>query len=229
MAFVLGLVALGVALWFLIQLKKKDTAACAEVLGLKPAPARTERGITPEGFKFSQTTMLEGRIDGRAATLWSRTLARTTGSKRSGRRSMFTVLDLTLRRPARVPLRIQPVGVLGALEEMLTAPDNRAARVAMDARFDEAYTVYSASATDAIVALTPALRESLLEFRARVAGPLPSNVAGHLASGLVLGTFYLDGAFVRYAVYGSPTKATAEHVKAAVPIMIALARAAGGE
>ena len=51
--------------------------------------------------------------------------------------------------------------------------------------------------------------------------------AGKLASAFVLGTFHIDGAAARYDLFGSPAKATAEHAKAAAPVLLELAAAAG--
>ena len=225
MAFVFGLVALGVALWFLVRLKRKDTADCAAVLGLPPAPAATTRGTTPEGFEFSETSVLSGTLLGRRAVLLERFVRHPAISARRRKGSHFTVLELTLERPVRVPIRLQPTGVLGALEALVKA--DTADSVSTDPEFDAAYTVYAADASAVAVLLDPDLRQHILAFRSEAAGELPDSVPGRLSSGLVLGTFHVEGATARYVLFGSPTKATAQQLKAAAPLLLAIATRAG--
>ncbi|MGE0448197.1 MAG: hypothetical protein AB7Q29_01295 [Vicinamibacterales bacterium] len=224
MTFILGLLAFGAALWFLVRLKRQDTQRCREILALEPAPSQTMRGTTPEGFSFSQTAILQGVMLGHAATLWARTVRHPLAAKRRRTGSQFTVLELALTRPARFALRIQPAGLLETLEWASRGPADD--RVPIESAFDEAYVVYTSSPADAKAVLTPAVRASLLEFRSRVGGNLPSTTAGRLSSALVLGTFDIEGSNARYALFGSPTAATAEQVKAAAPVLTQLAAAA---
>lgn len=227
MAFVLGMVAIGAVLWWLARLKRRDIADCRAVLAFDPAPPSSSlHGTTPEGFACVEHTLLRGVMFGRPATLSDRTVRFPKGAKYRRGGSQFTVLAVALAAPAHVSLRLQPAGILGGLEAALRAPADSPDVVAIDPAFDAAYTVYADTPADARTVLTPDMREKFLAFRTRVAGPLPANVAGRLASGLVLGTFHVDGSTARYVVFGSPTKQTAEHVKAAAPLLLELADAA---
>ncbi len=226
MAFLVGLVLLGAALWWLFRLKQRDLRECREVLGLAPASgAPVERGTTPEGFAYVQRAELRGTLLGRPATLAQRDVRYPRGSQYRRRGSAFTVLELALDRPARASLRIQPAGVLGVVEALVRGEPTD--RVAIDPDFDAAYLVYSDAPTAVLTVLTPAMRERLMAFRAQTAPGLATSTAAKLASGFVLGTFHVDGATARYLAFGTPAKATAEHVKAAAPVLLELAVAAG--
>jgi hypothetical protein len=134
---------------------------------------------------------------------------------------------LTLPRAVRTSLRLQPAGMLGALESWVQGPPTD--RVSIDPAFDEAYAVHASSADEARAILSPSVRSQVLDFRRRIAGDLPPSVAGQLTSGLLLGTFHLEGTTARYALFGSPTRAVAEHLKSAGPVLLALAAAAGAD
>lgn len=235
MAFVLALLVFAAAIWFLRRLKQRDVADCAAVLGLPPAgDHRSSRGTTPEGFAFYQRAVLDGSLLGRPAALWSRTVRHPRRARsRRHRGGEFTILELTLERPVRTAIRLQPAGVLSTLEGWIQGEASDL--VAIEPRFDAAYVTHAGSATAALLVLTPPLREKILAFRAQVPGapPRPADGAlaagaGALASGLVLGTFHLHDTTAAYALHGSPTKATAAHVRAAAPLLLELAAAAGG-
>jgi len=226
MAFVVGLVAMAAAVWWLMRLKRRDVDDCRAVLGLPPAPRSTERGTTPEGFAYTQVGVLEGTLLGRPARLLERAIRHPRTSKRRRTGSQMTVLELTLERPVRVPVRIQPSGLLVELEAFTRGAAGD--RVPIEPGFDAAYVVYAQRPAEALLLLSPAVRECLLAFRSSVAGNLPPTMAGQLASGLMLGTFSIEGTTASYAAFGSPTRATAEHVAKAAPLLLDLATAAGG-
>lgn len=227
MGFVIGLLIFGAALWLLFQLKARDLANCRAVLDLAAADGRSSRGTTPEGFAFYQRAALQGTLLGQPATLWSRTVRHPKYGTHGRRSSQFTVLEFALPRPVRAPLRLQPTGVLGVLEALLQVPRDEVTPI--DPAFDAAYVVHAPRDSGVLLMLGPAIRERLLAFRSEMAGNLPSSPAGKLASGLVLGTFDLRDSTASYALFGSPTKATAEHIKAAAPLLLELAAASGGE
>lgn len=226
MAFLVGLVAIGAAWWWLWHLKQRDLAECRAVLGLEPvASGETTRGTTPEGFAFSQTALLRGVLLGRPATLWARTVRHPAGAKYRRRGSQFTVLELGLDAPVRCPLRVQPAGLLTGLEAVMHGP--AADRVPIDEAFDASYVVYAPRAAEARLLFTAERCQQLLAFRASVGGTPAATMPGRLASGLLLGTFEIDGAAARYVLFGSPMKATAQHVNIAAPVLLDLAAAAG--
>jgi hypothetical protein len=229
MGFVVGLILFGVALWFLFRLKQQDLANCQQVLGLAPA-AKTavERGTTPEGFAFVDQLVLQGTMHGLPASLTHRTVRSPIAPKMQRKGSSFTVLSFTLARPARINLRIQPAGMLEGLESVVRGgATDRVARTG-DATFDNAFVIYSDSPAAALDVLTPALRERLLTFRTEASGGILTDATpGKLASAFILGTFHIEGATASCLAFGSPTKATAEHVKAAAPLLLELITAAG--
>ena len=225
MAFVLALALFGVVLWFLYRQKQDDLARCREILGLDPAPSGRTSGTTAEGFAYAQSVVAAGQVHGRPATLFERTVRSPHAPKTTRHRGgQFTVFEVGLPSSVRVPLRLQPAGVLGALERFSRGAADDRVPIAPD--FDAAYVTYSSDPDGARAVLTPALREQVLAFRTAVAGPLSASIAGKMASGLVLGTFQVDGTTASYAIAGSPTKAIAEHVSTAVPVLLGIAAAA---
>ncbi|MCP5467491.1 MAG: hypothetical protein H7A17_07655 [Sinobacteraceae bacterium] len=228
MGFVIGLLAFGAALWLLYWVKQRDLTHCREVLGLTQiSSAVQERGSTPEGFAFVDYAVLQGSMLGRSARLVHRMVRSPLAPRRQRYGSNFTVLVLTLEHPVSASLRLQPAGMLGVVETLVRGAVTD--RVPIDTTFDQAYSVYSdhPAAAMAILAMQP-LRERLLAFRSRMAGDMPNSVAAKMASGLVLGSFHVEGKVARYLAFGSPTKATAEQLATAAPILLDLATAAGG-
>lgn len=221
MAFLLGLVLFAAAIWFLYRLKARDVADCAAALALAPGDGRSTRGTTPEGFRYYQRAVLQGTMLDCPATLWSRSVRHPRLGTHRNRGAEFTVLELTLARPARAPIRLQPAGLLGTLESWMQGPPLDV--VSIDETFDGAYVVHAAHAADARAILSAPMRARLLAFRSQVAGTLPSTTAGRLSSGLMLGTFFVEGTTAAYAIFGSPTRAVAEHVKVAAPLLLDLA------
>lgn len=225
MAFVIGVVVFAAVIWWLSRVKQRDIAACAAILGLEPVKASPSRGQTPEGFAYFQRAVLQGTLLGRPATLLSRIVRHPRTARRQRYGSEFTVLECALARPARVSLRLQPAGVLESLEHAVrgTVGD----RVFFDDTFDAAYAVYASDAAGAKAVLTEERRLAMLTLRTQIAGGVSASAAGYLASALVLGTFHVEGNTARYSAFGSPTRATAEHVKTAAPLLLDLADAAG--
>lgn len=226
MGFVVGMLLFAAALWYLYHLKQQDLANCQQVLGLTPVKGATvERGTTPEGFAFIDQVVMQGVMHGLPATLVHRTVRSPIAPKMQKKGSSFTVLSFALARPARVSLRIQPAGMLTGVESLTRGPEASAAdRIAIDEEFDRAFVVYSDKPSEVLTVLTPPLRDSLLNFRTQLAGTSPDSVAAKLASPFLVGTFHIEGTTARYLAYGSPTKATAEHVKSAAPVLLELAQ-----
>lgn len=223
MGVVVGLLLFVVALWWLRRLKQRDLAEVCAVLGLEPAPFQSTRGTSPEGFACVDHRLLHGTVSGHPAVLVSRGVRHPRASRLRRTGSEFTLLELTLPRAVATTLRVQPSGLLDVLEGALRGGADD--RVPIEPAFDEAYVVHSDRPEAARTALNGPLQARLLAFRTAVAGSLPASLPGAMASGLQLGTFHVDGAVARYVVFGSPTRATAEHAKAAVPLLLALAEA----
>lgn len=232
MGVILGLIIFAGALWLLFQVGKRDLAQCLAVLDMAPPPhSTTEQGTTPEGFPFAERVVAQGALFGRPATLARRVL-RSPFARKRYRGSIFTVLSLTLERPARATFRLQPAGILSDVETLVRGAV--ADRVPIDPAFDQAYVVYSNAPDEARAVLTPSVREQILAFRTHAAGHLADalasgTTAAKMSSGLVLGTFHVEGSAARYVAFGSPAKATAEHVKAAAPVLLTVANALTGD
>jgi len=227
MLIIIVLVFVGAVLWWLFRVRQRDMAQCQAVLGLAPAQKSPPKpGTTPEGFAAFDHRLLEGTLLGRPASFSLRRVRSPKVARRDRRGSDFTVLSFTLQPPASVSLRIQPTGLIGAVETWVRGTPGD--RVSVDATFDDAFTIYSDTPAAALAVLTPALRERLLEFHARILGTPTASTSTKLASGLVIGTFHIDGSTARYLVPGSPTKSTAEQVMAAAPVLLEVATAASG-
>lgn len=229
MGFVVGILLFAAALWYLYHLKQQDLAHCQQVLGLTPVKgAAVERGTTPEGFAFIDQVVLQGVMHGLPATLLHRTVRSPIAPKMQKKGSSFTVLSFDLARPPRVSLRIQPAGMLAGVESLTRGAEASADRISIDDEFDRAFVVYSNTPAEVMTVLTRPLRARLLAFRTQIAGSHPDSVATKLASPFLIGTFHIEGATARYLAYGSPAKATAEHVKSASPLLLQLSTAATG-
>ena len=220
--FFFGLVALAVALFFLIKLKHKDVAEAAAVLGLTPvAKGAQSRGRTAEGWEFHETVFADGTVEGVPAQLLARMIRGVVMPKASRNVAQFTVLALGGAAPRRTSLRLQPAGVMRELEAFTKgAPP---AIATGDAAFDEAYRLYVEEPAAAMLAVTPDLRQALLALHASAGAGKPGTTVNYLASSSLLGTFDITPDRATFYVYGSPTRSTAERVKAAAPILVRLA------
>ena len=54
------------------------------------------------------------------------------------------------------------------------------------------------------------------------AGSLADTATGGIAAALLLGSFEVEPELSRYAIFGSPTRKLAEHLRQAVPLMTRL-------
>jgi hypothetical protein len=210
----------GLFLW-LIRTTARDLDDTASILGLQKATARVQaRGTSAEGFAYHETRMLEGTFDGVRAELAVRTVKRRQNPYRR-RGSQFTVLTLHHGRADAPRLRLQPAGMMEALETLQKGERTDVVATG-DAAFDAAYRLYAADPAAALAVLTPVMRRDLLAFRSTVAGLLPDAVTGGMAAALLLGTFEVEPGLSRYTLFGSPTKTLAEHLRQAVPFMMRL-------
>ncbi|MGE3843770.1 MAG: hypothetical protein AB7I50_19535 [Vicinamibacterales bacterium] len=220
MTFAIGLLIFGLAVVWLFKKKQSDVRACASILRLVPAARETVRKTTPEGFAATDILLLRGELEGFPVTLWERTVRHPLATKWRRMGSQFTVLTFTLGSAVAGTLRLQPRGMLGALEVLI---QGRPDAVGISPDFDEAYTTYTSDERRARHALTVELQHELLAFRARVAGPLTGSVAGQMASGLMLGTIAIEEGQASYVLFGSPAKAVADHLLVAAPLVRAVA------
>lgn len=222
MTFALGLAAMAAVLYWLYRKKAQDLDDCVDVLGLQRATRRVEtNGTSVEGFAYHQSLLLEGTLEGQRAELSVRTVKRVPNRvRRHG--SQLTVLALDTGSKATGRFRLQPAGMMRLLEDVQHGAPPIVATG--DADFDAAYRLYADDGTVPSV-LDAQLRRAILELRAQVGGALPDNVAGAMASALVLGSFEVEPGTVRYVLFGSPIRAVAEHLRKAAPLMVRLGSA----
>ena len=225
--FIVGMVVLGGVLAWLYVSKKGDVAACGEALGLGPvAETIGRRGTSAEGFAFHELLRLRGTLGGLDAEVWERKVRRPIDVRyRRQRGSYCSALSLAPVRAGVRPFRLQPVGVMGALEAVMSDDPARVVRTG-DAGFDAAYHLYADDAGAALLVLGAELRRDLLAFRAATAGELPANAAGYLASALLAGSFEIGPERAWYRVFGTPSRKIGAHLEQAAPLLARLA--AGG-
>jgi hypothetical protein len=224
--FLIGLAVLGGVLFWLHRMKSADVAACAAVLGLSPAGTRSTRGTTAEGFEFHETLTLAGTMHGCAAEVAERRVRYNRGRPSGARRqqgSLLTVLRLMAVTPRAVTFRLQPAGMMGAIER-LQQGETPPVVATGDAAFDAAWRLYAPEPAAALLVLTPARREAIMALRAQAGVPLPANAAGAMASALLIGTLEVTAAEVSYTLLGTPSKKIALHLQAAAPLLADLAR-----
>jgi hypothetical protein len=227
MAGIIGIIAIVAVLVWLYKASDKGIADCSAILGLPrvPAPVHSS-GTSSEGFYFYQSLYLKGSLEGVPAELAVRNVKhrKTRTGRHAG--SHFTVLTLLPTQPLGTSFRLQPAGMMGVIEELqhgahITAPTG-------DAAFDAAFRLYTTDAPGAVAVLTPDMRRDLLAFRDHVAGPLPDNVAGKMASAFVLGSIEVEPGKVLYSLYGSPSLKIATHLQHVVPLLVRLSKPAAG-
>lgn len=221
----IGLALFAAALVWLHRAKARDVDLCAAELGLRRVEGKVEsRGRTPEGLAFHELLWLRGTLDGLPADVAERRVRLPIHDRyRRQRSSLFTVLSVSRPRASTRTFRLQPVGLMGGIENLMHEPPP--AVPTGDAAFDAAYRLYAEDAGAAVLALTPELRQGILAVRASVAGPLPPSAASYFAAGLLLGTFEIGADRASYSVYGTPSRKIALHLKAVGPLLARLAAA----
>ncbi len=224
--FLIGLAVLGGVLFWLYRMKSADVAACAAVLGLAPAASRSTRGTTAEGFEFHETLLLAGTLHGCVAEVAERRVRYNLGRPSGARRqqgSLLSVLRLTALSPRVATFRLQPAGMMGAIEQVQQGATPPVVATG-DAAFDAAWRLYAPDPAAALLVLTPARRAAIMALRDQAGVPLPANAAGAMASALLLGTLEVTASGVSYTLYGFPSKKIGLHLQAAAPLLADLAR-----
>ena len=218
MPAIIGLIIIGAVLIWLYRAQMKSFADCASILGMPQATTRSEtNGTTPEGFYFHQSLLLKGSIEGVPAEVCIRNIRRSKVRTPRQSGSQFTVLALFPTHSAPTAFRLQPVGMLRAIETYQQgAPD---VVPTGDPDFDAAYHLYTSDERGSLAVLTAGLRRDLLAFRQTVAGILTPSLASKLASPYLLGSIEVEPGLVRYSLPGSPSVKIAEHLKLVAPLL----------
>jgi hypothetical protein len=218
----LCVLAAGAALWALHRANARDRTALAARLGLaEVARGAAERGVHPVMGPFVETPLMRGTLDGLDARVVQRTVRRY-GLRNPRARSGFTVLRL--RVPGTAPvLRVEP----RRTGEMLASLCDGESEVATgDEAFDAAWLATSPRPDEARAFLSPDVRSALLALRASRTHGLPATALGRFSGDLLVGTFEIGDGRLDYAAMGTPTPGMAEHLVAALPCAVALARRA---
>lgn len=217
----IGLLLFVAALVWLYQAKARDRARCASILGLTVIPrGEQRRGTTSEGCDFHESVVMAGTIESARVEVAERIVRFPIGARaKRNRGSYFTVLSFLDAAPV-ASFRLQPVGLLGTLEEFLHDPPPTV--LTGDAEFDAAFRLYAVDATAVLLVINSERRRALLALRATVAGFRPSSPAGKLASGLLVGTLECAGGRLSYAVFGTPNAVIGQHLAQAARVLGAL-------
>ena len=209
MPAIIGIIIIVAVLIWLYRAQMKSFAECASILGMPQATTRSEtNGTTAEGFYFHQSLLLKGSIEGVPAEVCIRNVRRTKvrNSRQAG--SQLTVLALFPTRSASTAFRLQPVGMLRAVENYQQgAPEIVPTG---DSDFDAAFHLYTSNERGALAVLTPDLRRDLLAFRQTVASPY------------LLGSIEVGPGLIRYSLSGSPSAKIAEHLKLVASLLVRL-------
>lgn len=227
MTFLVALILFGVVGYWLYRSSTEALEQCRRTLGLEKAANRRQiKGMSPEGFHYHQALLLEGTIDGLPAEVHVRTISHATGAVQRRRGSQFTVLTIKPPRALPVSFRLQPAGLLRAVEAYQQgAPDIVATG---DTSFDAAYHLYAKNEAAAIRAVSSPVRRALLDLRANESkGANMDSLGGKMASAFMLGSIEVDEPSVSYLLIGSPSAKLATHLKGAAPILVRLAREGG--
>lgn len=220
--FLVGMVLFSGAVYWLYRSKQADVAACMEAIGFAGAKEKsTRRGETAEGLAYWERLLSRGTLAGCEAEIWERQIRRAVDVRfRKSRGSILTVLELKPTRPPVHEFRLQPVGVMGWIEQFTRGSSEPVATG--DAAFDDAFKLYANDGAGALAVLTPELRREILEFRDAVAGDVAQLRSSNQAAGLLLGSFEIGPARVALGLFGTPSRKIGEQLRRAAPILARL-------
>lgn len=208
----LTLLAIAGVIYWLGRANAQDRRKMGAILGLEVIEkGPSERGEDHIMGHFHQSPFLRGELHGYPASVWLRSVRRTTRHN-SNNQSIFTVLCFDLPQPSHVLFRIEPA-LAGKLQSHFGG--DQPACPTGDAEFDTLYRFTSTDAEAGRDFLTPDMRRLLLAFRQKVTGDMPAHAIGRFAGDLLLGTFSLEKHRVTYAVSGTPSEKIARHFQLA--------------
>lgn len=210
--FILGLIAIAGAVYWLGQSNAKDRQQMAEILGLVVVPkGEQERGNDYTLGYFHQTLLMRGELHGHPAGVWLRSVRRFT-KHNSKNMSLQTVLAFELQRECKISFRIEPA-LTGQLQSWFGG--DQPSIPSGDPEFDKGFRFTSQDANAAMQMLTPEIRGLLLAFRKGVVGELPDSALGRFSGDLMMGTFAVEGTRATYSVAGTPSEKIAKHFEMA--------------
>lgn len=230
LVFVIGLAAIGGVLVWLARTNSADATRITEALGLQPTRGTAARGDDPLLGRYSDHVFATGQVHGWDTVLARRVVYRT-GRHITRNRSHQIVLHMTLPRPARALVRVEPArtGTLAAAAARALGGGTTTQwpEVATgDVPFDAAYRVTAPDAAAAVTLLPPNVRSAMLAARAAAAPTAPTNAAGRVAADLVGPTFAVDHGRATCTLNGTPTARLLPALEAAAAALAHLAHAA---
>ncbi len=217
LAFFAGTVGILLGWRWLARKVASEREALVASLGLAPVgtarvETRAERG------RERQELIATGEIAGRPVELWTRSWRSSRHVGRSP--TIFTVLVLPLEAGAAVPeIRVEP-RLRGAVLDAWFGPSEEVATG--DPAFDATFRVAAADPRAAGL-LDAELRRGLLELRQRSVGSRGAGVADKLADAAAMGFLEVEPGRIAWVVPGSPRPALEPVLRAALPLLAALA------
>jgi hypothetical protein len=222
LTFLLGTVGFLLGWRWLARKVASEREGLVRALGLAPPSSERVETRAERGFE-RQELIAAGEIAGRPVELWTRSWRPFRQVGRSP--SICTVLVLPLAAGAAAPeIRVEP-RLRGAILDARHGPSEEAA--SGDPAFDSAFRVAAADPRAAGL-LDAELREGLLEWRRRFVGSVGSGALEKLADAAASGFLEVEPGRIGWIVPGSPGPALEPQLRAAFPLLEALARRVEG-
>jgi hypothetical protein len=217
LTFLVGTAGVLLAWRWLARKTAAEREALARSLGLELRPSGRVETRAERGFE-RQELVAAGAIAGRPVELWTRSWRPSRHVGRSP--SICTVLVLPLAPGGTAPeMRVEP-RLRGAILDAWYGPSEEVATG--DPAFDSAFRVAAADPRAGGL-LDADLRRGLLELRQHSVGSRGSGVAEQLADAAGMGFLEVEPGRIAWVVPGSPRPTLEPVLRAALPLLAALA------
>jgi hypothetical protein len=217
-AFVVGAGAVAFFWRWLARKTAAEREGLVRALGLAPPSSERVETRAERGFERQQL-IATGAIAGRPFELWTRYWGRSRRAVRG--HAVFTVLVLPLAPRGTAPeMRVEP-RLRGAILDAWYGPSEEVATG--DPAFDSVFRVVAADPRAAGL-LDGELRRGLLELRRRFVGSAGSGALEKLADAAASGFLEVEPGRIAWIVPGSPRPALEPQLRAALPLLEAVAR-----
>jgi len=218
LTFLVGTAGVLLAWRWLARKTAAEREALARSLGLELRPSGRVETRAERGFE-RQELIAAGAIAGRPVELWTRYWGRSRRAVRG--HAVFTVLVLPLAPRGTAPeMRVEP-RLRGAILDAWYGPSEEVATG--DPAFDSVFRVVAADPRAAGL-LDGELRRGLLELRRRFVGSAGSGALEKLADAAASGFLEVEAGRIAWIVPGSPRPALEPQLRAALPLLEAVAR-----
>jgi hypothetical protein len=217
LTFLLGTVGFLLGWRWLARKVASEREGLVRALGLAPPSSERVETRAERGFE-RQELIATGAIAGRPVELWTRYWGRSRRAVRG--HAVFTVLVLPLAPRGTAPeMRVEP-RLRGAILDAWYGPSEEVATG--DPAFDSVFRVVAADPRAAGL-LDGELRRGLQELRQRSVGSRGAGVADKLADAAAMGFLEVEAGRIAWVVPGSPRPALEPVLRAALPLLAALA------